>query len=82
MRSFKEFQADTKNMREADIQAKHFDTQEYDVIPESKALAESISADPENLKRIIVGHDADADERPKGVSGLSRSEERRVGKEC
>lgn len=71
MRSFKEYRAESINQTEAHVQAKHFDTSEYDVIPDSVQLSESISPDPENAKRVIFSHDADAGERPKGVSGLS-----------
>lgn len=73
MRSFKEFQADKNNEVEAHVQAKHYDTNEYHVIPEgtTSPMNEDISPDPENAKRIIIGHDADAGDRPKGVMGLS-----------
>lgn len=71
MRSFSQYRTEENNEVEHHVQAKYFDTQEYDVIPESKQLSEDFSPDPENSKRIIVKHDADVGERPKGVAGLS-----------
>lgn len=69
MRSFNDYLAESRNEQEAHVQAKHFDTNEYDVIAENSGITESVAPDPENSKRIIVSHDGDG--KPKGVSGLS-----------
>jgi hypothetical protein len=69
MQTFKEFRAERMNPTEAHVQAKHFDTQEYDVLTGKEATNESVSPDPENAKRIIMRHDGEG--APKGVSGLS-----------
>ena len=70
MRTFSEYLSESRNQNEAHVQAKHFDTNEYDVIPDgSRELLEAVSKDPENEKRIIIRHDGDG--KAKGVSGLS-----------
>ena len=67
--SFKEYATKPKNQHEEHVQAKHFDTNEYEVIPDNTNLKESVVADPENDKRIIFKQDGE--HKPKGVSGLS-----------
>jgi len=72
MRNFTEYLTDARNQHESHVQAKHFDTNEYDVIPDvsaSGAVVEFITPDPENTKRLVFRHDGD--NKPKGVSGLS-----------
>lgn len=69
MSSFKEYLNTPKNQHEEHVQAKHFDTDEYEVIPNGvEKIKESVEADPENDKRIIIRQDGD---KAKGVSGLS-----------
>ena len=70
MRTFSDYLAEMRNETEAHVQAKHFDTNEYSVIPDSNStLLENVNPDPENDKRIIIRHDGEG--KAKGVSGLS-----------
>lgn len=71
MRSFNDYLVENRNQHEAHVQAKHYDTNEYPVIPENgdTAIYEGYTPDPENAKRLIIRHDGEG--KPKGVSGLS-----------